>query len=107
MKNDKGITLIALILIILLLLVLAGITVALVVANENIDDEILTPQTQQGYEIEEKTDTTEELPSELPGNPEEPIPGSVVEETNTAAEETVPGNIVDANTVDTNTVAAN
>lgn len=35
MKNEKGITLVALILIILLLLVLAGVTVALVLSNES------------------------------------------------------------------------
>ena len=35
MRSEKGITLVALILIILLLLVLAGLTVALVLSNEN------------------------------------------------------------------------
>ncbi len=86
MKNEKGITLIALILIILLLLVLAGITVALVVANENVDEDIITPQTE--YRIEEKQDVPEELPSELPGAVTEPIPGEVVEDTNTVVEDT-------------------
>ena len=91
MGNQKGITLIALILIIVVLIILAGISVALVLNNE-------TPN-----EIQENNPTNELVVEDEGDNVEENFPVEVEEE-NLVEENTVVGNEIVDNTAVENEV---
>lgn len=104
MRNEKGITLIALILIIVVLLILAGISISLVVSNEadNIviepEDKSLTNMVSMPVDEEENVTSDDSQNVVTPEN--ETVENEVTE--NTVAE-----NTVDENTVETNQVAEN
>lgn len=108
MRNEKGITLIALILAILVLLVLAGISVSLMLSNEdegnvvtnsNIDDSVF-PDSDIYENIEDNeldnVDSEENVLSGIVGNED------MTNENTAEPDATVAGNVVDntvANTV--------
>ncbi len=108
MRNEKGITLIALILAILVLVVLAGISVSLMLSNEdegkvvtnnNIDDSVF-PDSDIYENIEDSeldnVDSEENVLSGIVGNED------IINENTVESDTTVEGNVV--NNTEANTV---
>lgn len=104
MRNEKGITLVALILIIVVLLILAGISISLVVNNEANQVEIdpnsqRNTQTESLYDMQE-VNTANEVQDTIN---EVDVDGSDVEENNVGENTAAPENTV-VNGVEENTV---
>lgn len=94
MRNEKGITLVALILIIVVLLILAGISIMLVVNNETEEK----PSNQSLNKIEYDSQLFENAYNEYTDTLEDETENTV-QDNNTVENET------DINSVDTNTVS--